>query len=85
VLLGIPALVFIALLLRQVIRRLRSGDDAPVIAWVRAGAVGGLAAIAAQSLVEFSLQLPGNVVLFVVLLALAVHRPARPPAHAHRV
>ena len=47
--------------------------------------MGGLVGIGVQSLVEFSLQLPGNGVLFVVLLALAVHRPARPPAHAHRV
>jgi O-antigen ligase len=85
VLVGVPALVLVILILHQVRRRLASGDDRPTVAWMRAGAVGGLAAIAAQSLVEFSLRMPGNVVLFVVLLALAVHRPARPPAHAHRV
>jgi hypothetical protein len=41
---------------------------------LRIGAVAGLAGIAAQSLVEFSLQMPGNTVLFVVLLAIAMHR-----------
>jgi hypothetical protein len=37
--------------------------------------VAGLAAIATQSVVDFSLQMPGNRVLFVLLLAIALHRP----------
>jgi hypothetical protein len=47
--------------------------------------VAGLAGIAAQSLVEFSLHMPGNRVLFVVLLALAMHRPLRRSVNANRV
>jgi hypothetical protein len=78
-------LALLAVIAMQIRRRLTSGDDSTLTAWVRVGAVGGLVAIAVQSVVEFSLHMPGNVVLFVVLLALAVHRPARPPAHAHRV
>jgi hypothetical protein len=38
------------------------------------GAVVGLAAIGVQSLFEFSLQLPGNAVLFAALVAIALHR-----------
>ncbi len=55
-------------------RRVFNGQDDEVTGWLRIGAVAGLAGIAAQSLVEFSLQMPGNTVLFVVLLAIALHR-----------
>ena len=74
--------VFLVLGIRQ---RFREQRDDTLGYWVRFGAATSLVAIGLQSLVEFSLQLPGNGVLFVVLLALAVHRPARPPAYAHRV
>jgi O-antigen ligase len=84
-LVGLPAIVLLAVIVWQIWRRLANGQDSPLTAWIRVGAIGGLVAIAAQSLVEFSLQMPGNLVLFVLLLALAVHRPARPLAHAHRV
>jgi hypothetical protein len=40
---------------------------------VRVGAVTGLAAIALQETVEFSLQMPGNAVLFAVLCGIALH------------
>jgi len=41
--------------------------------------------IAAQSVMEFSLQLPANTALFAVLLALVIHRPAGRVVHAHRL
>ena len=41
--------------------------------WLRVGAVTALLAIALQSLVEFSLQMPGNAALFAVVAAIAVH------------
>ncbi len=63
----------------------KSGDDDPLTYWMRVGAIAGLAGIAAQSVVEFSLQMPGNRVMFVVLLALAMHRPARRSVDANRV
>ncbi len=72
----VPAAVLVWLVLRTIARRLTSGEDDVLTSWIRAGAVAGLAGIAAQSLVEFSLQMPGNRVLFVVLLAVALHRPA---------
>jgi O-antigen ligase len=43
--------------------------------WLRAGATAGLVGIAAQSVVDYSLQRPGNAVLFVVLLGVLLHRP----------
>ena len=43
--------------------------------WLRRGAVTGLIAIALQETVEFSLQMPGNAVLFALLCAVALHRP----------
>ena len=41
--------------------------------WLRVGAVTGLAAIALQETVEFSLQMPGNAALFAVLCGIALH------------
>ena len=71
-LLAIPIVMAIAALVRGIVRRFQSSDD-PEVYWLRVGAVGGLVAIALQSLVEFSLQMPGNAALFVVLLAIALH------------
>lgn len=71
------ALVAIAAVARAIQLRFRANDDGPEAYWVRVGATAGLAAIALQSLVEFSLQMPGNTVLFVLLLAMALYTPAQ--------
>jgi O-antigen ligase len=42
--------------------------------WLRLGAVTGLLAIALQETVDFSLQIPGNLMLCSVLCAIALHR-----------
>jgi O-antigen ligase len=81
----VPALAAIGLVAFIVRRRLTSGDDDPLTYWTRVGAVAGIAGIAAQSIVEFSLHMPGNRVLFAVLLALAMHRPMRRFVNANRV
>jgi O-antigen ligase len=92
----IPAILAVAFLLRTVRQRVLAGDDDPLTYWARAGAIAGLASMAAQSVLEFSLQMPGVTVLFTVLLAIAVHRaptmrssperPVRPGLQdAHRV
>jgi O-antigen ligase len=73
----VPAAIVAGLVAYVVRRRLKSRDDDPLTYWIRVGAVAGIAGIAAQSIVEFSLQMPGNRVLFVLLLALALHRPRR--------
>ena len=44
---------------------------------MRTGATLGLIAIAIQELSDFSLQMPGNAVLFVLLAAIAMHRSPR--------
>jgi O-antigen ligase len=69
-------------LVRAVRRRLVRGEDNALLYWIRAGAIAGIIGMAAQSMVEFSLHLTGNAVLFVVLVALAIHRPR--PAVAPR-
>jgi len=83
-LLIVPVLLVLVTILRAVHRRLVASEDDPLTFWIRRGAVAGLLGIAAQSLMEFSLQMPGNAVLFVTLLAIAMHRP-RSLQHAHRV
>jgi O-antigen ligase len=87
-LVAVPAVIAVGVIVKTIWRRLRSADDDTLTRWLRAGAVAGLAGIATQSIVEFSLQMPGNTVMFVLLLALALHRPqraARRLSHAHRV
>jgi O-antigen ligase len=83
-LLAAAVLAFVSVCAAGIRNRLRSGQDDVLTYWVRRGAVAGLAGAAAQSLVEFSLQMPGNAVLFAVLAAIALHRP-RHLSHAHRV
>jgi O-antigen ligase len=71
-LLAVPILVVVVLFVTAVRKRLRE-DDNRVSFWIRFGAIAGLLAIALQSLVEFSLQMPGNAAMFVVLAAISLH------------
>ena len=75
-LVGVPVLATIVLITRAIVRRFAARRDDPVTYWIRVGATVGLLTIAAQAFVEFSLQMPGNAALFVVLLAIALHQPA---------
>jgi O-antigen ligase len=77
-LVGIPAVILIGFFISETRRRFRESAGDSVTEWIRIGAVVGLVAIAAQELVEFTLQIPGNAALFVVLAAIAIHRS--PPA-----
>jgi O-antigen ligase len=72
-LLTIPALLCVALFAAAVRKRFKEETGTSGY-WVRVGAVTGLAAIALQETVEFSLQMPGNAVLFAVLCGIALHR-----------
>lgn len=83
-LLLIPAAILIAVFGWQVAARFRQGTDDTVTWWIRVGAVAGLAAIAVQSLVEFSLQMPANAVLCAVVAAVASHVPATGPVNRKR-
>ncbi len=72
-LVGVPALILVALFISEVRKRFRQDRSHATVNWLRLGAVTGLVAIALQEMVEFSLQMPGNAALFVVLAAIAIH------------
>ena len=73
-LLGVPLLAVLAVFARSVRRRFKEAPKEGMTYWLRVGAVIGLVSIAAQSAVEFSLQMPGNAALFAVLAAIALHQ-----------
>ncbi len=70
-LLGAPILIAIAGFVIAVRRRLAASHGTAY--WVRLGAVGGIVAVAVQSAVDFSLQMPGNAALFATLCGVALH------------
>ena len=84
-LLAVPALACLVLFVRDVRRQMRNGRGSSAW-WLRAGAVTSLVAIACQESVEFSLQMPGNAVLFAIVAAIALHRqqPADDPPDGGR-
>lgn len=84
VLMALAALALIATIGAGAAYRLRRDTDL-VTNWIRYGAVAGLVGIGVQSMVEFSLQMPGIAVLFVVVAAIALHRPPDRVPHAHRM
>jgi O-antigen ligase len=80
-LVGLPAMAMAGFFARDASRRLRehTGDD--MTAWLRIGAVTGLVLVAALESVDFSLQIPANAALFIVLAAMAVHRTPHRNTH----
>lgn len=70
-LLGLPALFTIGAFAWLAVRRLNQDEGS--IWWIRMGALTGVLAIAVQSLVEFSLQMPANAALFSVMAGIALH------------
>jgi O-antigen ligase len=77
---GLALTVAVLIAIVQLARAIRAGFAEPQTAslnWVRTGATLGLVAMAIQELTDFSLQMPGNAVLFVLLAAIAMHRPPR--------
>jgi O-antigen ligase len=74
-LLGIPALLAVGALVWQIRRRFAERLDDEETYWIRAGAVTGLCAIAVMELFDFTLQMPGAAAMFVVLIAVAIHKP----------
>ena len=81
-LLVIVVVAFVVLLGRDIRRQLQKTRGTPGW-WLRAGAATSLIAIALQEVVDFSLQIPGNAALFVVVCAIALHDPppSRPSTH----
>lgn len=79
VLLAVPAMVCLVVFVTEVRRRFREAADDEQTYWLRIGAVIGLCGIALQECFDFTLQMPGAAVLFVVLAAIAIHRPVHVP------
>ncbi|HSK10336.1 MAG TPA: O-antigen ligase family protein [Vicinamibacterales bacterium] len=73
-LVGVPALIAILLLAREIRRRFRERADEAMTYWLRVGATTGLVAIAVQEAVEFGLRIPGHGVLLAVIVAIAIRR-----------
>jgi O-antigen ligase len=71
-LLTLPAILCVGALGAVVWKRFKAETSSSGY-WIRVGAVTGLAAMALQETVEFSLQMPGNAVLFAVLCGIALH------------
>ena len=85
VLLAVPAGLCVFVFARTVRRRFRD-ETSTTAYWLRVGAVTGLAAIALQETFDFSLQMPGNALLFAVLCGIALHvAPPKPDAHGAQV
>ena len=74
-LVSVPVIIGLIFFAREVWRNARSGRETIRESWVRTGAVLGIIAIGFQELVDFSLQIPGNALLFTVLCAIAIHHP----------
>ena len=72
VLLTIPALGLLGVVVYQLAK---SRPDRTSWLWIHAGALTGLFAIGLQELIDFSLQMPGNAVLFTLVLGLALAHP----------
>jgi putative inorganic carbon (hco3(-)) transporter len=75
-LLGIPAFMTLAVYTRDAWRRLAA--DRSGVYWIRAGALCGLAGVAAQSLWETGLTMPANAALAAIAAAIVVHDPPPP-------
>jgi O-antigen ligase len=71
VLLGLPVAVTLLAGIRLAARRLRE-DRAPIF-WLRAGASAGMLALFTQNMVEMTLRVPANAVLFAILAAVLLH------------
>ena len=79
-LLMLPVLSIVGFFVWETRQRFRESADDSATRWLRIGAVVGLSLMAVQETVDFSLQVPGNAALFVVLAAIAVHRAPAEPA-----
>jgi O-antigen ligase len=75
-LLGVPAALAVVAGSAEMRRRL--AEDVTPVFWIRAGAISGLTAVAAQSVWDTGLRMPANAALFALVAAAALHRPETP-------
>jgi O-antigen ligase len=69
--LGLPVALTIAAGAQLIAKRLR--EDRTAIFWLRVGAAAGILALVTQNMVEMTLRVPANAVLFAILAAIALH------------
>jgi putative inorganic carbon (hco3(-)) transporter len=80
-LIALPAILAVGLFVAGAVRKLRA--DVSGMYWIRAGAVCGLAGVAAQSVWDTGLTAPANAFLAAIAAAIVVHRhEVRPESHA---
>jgi len=72
-LVAVPAGLAVLAVGAAIRQRIRKSHACERSYWLRVGAAIGLLAIALQEIVDFSLQIPGNAALFVVVCAVALH------------
>src|SRR5690606_41114832 len=77
-LVGVPASLALLAVAIEIGRRFRHTRRGSTSWWLRSGAVVSLLAIAVQETVEFTLQIPGNAVLFALVVAVAIHESPPP-------
>ena len=80
-LLGLPAALTLLAGVRLAARRLR--EDRTPIFWLRAGASAGVLALFTQNMVEMTVRVPANAVLFAILAAVLLHDTS--PSGGHEV
>jgi O-antigen ligase len=73
-LLALPVAVTLGSGVALVVSRMR--EDRTAIFWMRAGAAAGMLACATQNMVEMTLRIPANALLFAILAAVATHGDA---------
>ena len=78
-LVGLPVVLLVACFVRDVRHSFTGLPPDSRSCWIKLGAVTGLLAVAFQESADFSLQMPGNAVLFALLCAIALSRPAGEP------
>jgi O-antigen ligase len=76
-LLGVPVAFAIVAGGRLASKRLR--EDRTAIFWLRAGAAAGIVALVTQNMVEMTLRVPANSVLFAICAAIATHKNTAQP------
>jgi O-antigen ligase len=81
--LALPVVVALVSGVGLVVTRMRA-DRTPIF-WLRLGAVAGLVAIAVQNMVEMTLRVPANAVLFTVLAAVALHEGSQHEKNAAEI
>lgn len=77
VLLCIPALLLVGALVREAVKQFGRERE---LRWFRVAAIVGMSAVLMQEFVDFSLQMPGNLLVFATLVAIVIHGP-RPASH----